>query len=464
MTERYFFRSKMRSRFPLPSPARVAFLGAGLILTYITMTGTPSDIPLPESDPFVRTDGTVFLLKGELHRFVGVNYWYAAWLGMPGEEGDRDRLKRELDTLQQLGLTNLRILGSAEASEVTRLTPVAQPAPGDFNEAWFEGLDYAMAEISKRGMHAVIVLSNYWNWSGGMPQYVTWTTGREPVPDNTSWADFNRHAGSFYTNEEAQELYRESAAHLVRRINTVNGVAYREDPAIFSWQIANEPRPGNHPLTAELAGPLRDWIESSARYLKTLGAQQMISTGNEGVFGCNGDEALYRAMHEIPEIDYLTAHLWPQNWSWFDPFEAETSYIRTEENARAYIEAHIQIAEDLGKPLVFEEFGLSRDQSDFRVTASTHYRDQFFALVGEAWHRSGEQGKPLQGLNIWTWSGEGRPVDDSGDLWMPGNPIMGDNPSEPQGWYAVYDSDESTIALLRDLAQRAAPQLHSDAP
>src|SRR5262249_5530053 len=46
----------------------------------------------------------------------------------------------------------------------------------------------------------------------------------------------------FYTAPEVKQAYRDWAAHLVHRVNSVNGKAYRDDPAIFGWELANEPR------------------------------------------------------------------------------------------------------------------------------------------------------------------------------------------------------------------------------
>ena len=42
--------------------------------------------------------------------------WYAAYLGGKGPAGDRARLRRELDRLAALGITNIRLLGSSELS------------------------------------------------------------------------------------------------------------------------------------------------------------------------------------------------------------------------------------------------------------------------------------------------------------------------------------------------------------
>src|SRR5262245_46063850 len=65
---------------------------------------------------FVAADGTRLSLDGATHRFTGANMYYGAYLGAEAPLGNRDRLKRELDALRALGVTNLRVLGASELS------------------------------------------------------------------------------------------------------------------------------------------------------------------------------------------------------------------------------------------------------------------------------------------------------------------------------------------------------------
>ena len=65
---------------------------------------------------FVRREGTRFTIGGATYRFAGANMWYAAYLGADAPYGNRDRLRRELDRLRDLGVTNIRVLASSEQS------------------------------------------------------------------------------------------------------------------------------------------------------------------------------------------------------------------------------------------------------------------------------------------------------------------------------------------------------------
>ena len=66
------------------------------------------------SSDFIRIDGKQFIRHGKPYYFLGTNVWYGANLGMEGAKGDRKRLIRELDLLQSLGITNLRVMGASE--------------------------------------------------------------------------------------------------------------------------------------------------------------------------------------------------------------------------------------------------------------------------------------------------------------------------------------------------------------
>ena len=70
-----------------------------------------------EQDDFIRVNGTHFVRNGKPYYYAGTNLWYGCYIGSLGETGDRPRLLRELDSLDAIGLDNLRILAGSEASK-----------------------------------------------------------------------------------------------------------------------------------------------------------------------------------------------------------------------------------------------------------------------------------------------------------------------------------------------------------
>src|SRR5512140_2892345 len=119
-----------------------------------------------EPDGFIKVKGMQFIHNGKPYYYAGTNLWYGCYLGSPGPTGNRERLVRELDSLKALGLVNLRVLAASEESYIKRsVKPAIQTAPGVVNEDLLVGLDFLLAEMAKRHMHAVIYLNNYWEWS-----------------------------------------------------------------------------------------------------------------------------------------------------------------------------------------------------------------------------------------------------------------------------------------------------------
>ena len=73
-------------------------------------------------------------------------------------------------------------------TEPYRMVPALMVSPGDYDESVLDGLDFFLAEVGKREMKAVMVLNNYWQWSGGMGQYVSWSEGTSiPYRERPTW-------------------------------------------------------------------------------------------------------------------------------------------------------------------------------------------------------------------------------------------------------------------------------------
>jgi len=128
----------------------------------------------------------------------------------------------------------------------------------------------------------------------------------------------------------------------------------------------------------------------------------MVSLGHEGTITNCAKEG-----GSVKEIDYLTFHLWAQNWNWYDPKNPNLDY--TKGKALQYLDANVKIARELGKPIVLEEFGLSRDNGDYSPTSVTNNKDQYYEFIFRYVHSSIQKGDNLIGTNFWAWAGEGRP-------------------------------------------------------
>jgi mannan endo-1,4-beta-mannosidase len=405
---------------------------------------------------FIRREGTR-LMRGEApYRIAGANMWYAAWLGADAAYGNRARLTRELDRLQALGLNNLRIMAAAEEGPLRNsIKPGFSRPDGSLNQDLLAGLDFAMAEIARRGMTAVVCLGNFWEWSGGLATWLYRVTGEYTNMGDPAhpWPAFPDATAAFYANEPAVALYRDHVRAIVTRTNSITGRRYADDPAIMSWQLANEPRPGGSTEGVERnRGAYHAWIDGTAALIRILDPNHLVSLGHEGTMGANGSEPIVRRAHR--DIDYLTAHIWPLNWGWVDGKDLPGTWEAGRARVQEYVLAHDRIARELEKPLVFEEFGFPRDGESYSPEAPTTFRDRYYALIYGAVSASWLMDGPIMGSNFWAWNGEARAAHPDSRFRDGDLAYMGDPPHEPQGWYGLFDSDASTLALVREHAAR----------
>jgi len=406
---------------------------------------------------FVTVENGRLTLGGRPYRFTGANLWYGAYLGADEAFGDRARLGRELDRLKALGVTNLRVLGSGEQSPAKVALDPAFRGPGeDYNQGLLKGLDYLLAQMDARGMKAVIYLNNFWDWSGGMPAYLNWTgngTWFQQSDPAYPWPAFADYSARFYADEKANTLWRHYIKALVTRRNTVTGRLYVDDPTIMAWQLANEPRPGeSKPFVTGNLPIYKAWIDGTARFIKSLDPNHLVSSGSEGDMGCVQSEACVADSHSTPAIDYLTLHVWPNNWGWISMTDQPSTYEAGEAKTIDYIRRHIAQARLMNKPLVIEEFGLIRDGRAFAPNSPATYRDRFYHTVFDMALADMKAGGPVAGTNFWAWNGEGRAQHP--DAWFKNGDrsYVGDPPQEEQGLFGVFDVDAPLIEIIRSHA------------
>jgi mannan endo-1,4-beta-mannosidase len=407
-------------------------------------------------DKFVSVDNKQFKKSGKPYYVAGTNMWYAAYLGAPNEVGDRKRLIKELDKLKKIGINNLRVLAVSEKSDInSAVKPATTNGFGNYDENLFIGLDYLLNELAKRDITVVLYLNNYWQWSGGMSQYMSWVDGQPMQDPNVTkdWDGFMERSASFYKSEKAQAEYRKTIQKIINRVNTINGMAYKDDPVIMSWQLANEPRPGSDKASAEDKKIYLDWVKQTTDYIRSLDARHLISTGSEGLWGSARDQQLFMDVHSLPNVDYLTYHMWMRNWSWFNQFKPEETWGPAWQKGQDYVNSHIDWANHINKPIVLEEFGLDRDMGSFDIKATTQYRDTFYQKVFDLVNSRAEKGDAIAGYNFWAWNGMAR-TQRKNYWWQQGDDFMGDPPQEEQGMYGVFDTDKSTIKIIKQSNKR----------
>jgi mannan endo-1,4-beta-mannosidase len=186
---------------------------------------------------------------------------------------------------------------------------------------------------------------------------------------------------SFFRDAYARQLYKAHIRAVLTRVNTFTGVAYRDDPAIFGFDLMNEPR-----STADLymtqrraaTGPLynitynsgdalHSWIEDMAGYVKQLDPVHLLTVGQEGFFGPSAPLYLYAnpgpwaslegndfvRNHKVPGIDFASTHVYVDQWLCTERGATRDGQLGF---FRDWLDAHMQAAEEeLQMPLLLEE-------------------------------------------------------------------------------------------------------------
>ncbi|TGZ82488.1 glycoside hydrolase [Ascodesmis nigricans] len=305
-----------------------------------TTTAIPTSTPTTgPSSGFVTTSGTSFVLNGNKFNFVGSNSY---WLPMLENTVDVDYA---LDKFKESGMKVLRIWGFADYT-----TP--QSSGTTVFQSWNNGvptintganglqrLDYIVNAADARGIKLLIPFVNNWADYGGMQAYVD-----QMAPGGTQ--------ETFYTTPAIKEAYKNYVKAVVSR--------YVDSPAIFGWELANEPR---------CSGALKNggncntamttvWIKEMSEYVKSLDNNHMVAIGDEGFFArtgnpdwfYNGGEGVdFDGNLKLSSVDFGTFHLYPSHWS------------QTYEWSSQFIKDHGDAAQSIGKPVILEEYGIPRD-------------------------------------------------------------------------------------------------------
>jgi mannan endo-1,4-beta-mannosidase len=229
----------------------------------------------------------------------------------------------------------------------------------DDGPSGLEKLDYVVAKARAEGLRLVLPLTNNWGAFGGMDQYLLWA--------QAAGEDVDTH-DDFYTNPQVKAWYKQWVSHLLNRTNSITGVAYKDDPTIMTWELANEPRcigdggpadgswgSGLFPRDAACtASTITPWVTEMSAYIKSIDRHHLVATGDEGFFddpsrgdwqynGTDGVDSVGWA--QVPTIDYLSFHLYPDHWGTDADWGSQ------------WIADHNRAAASIHKPALLGEFG-----------------------------------------------------------------------------------------------------------
>ncbi|KAH9322279.1 hypothetical protein KI387_016918, partial [Taxus chinensis] len=215
---------------------------------------------------FVQRNGSQFTVDGMP---LYVNGWNSYWLMTHSVDySTRPRVKAMLRAGAQMGLSVCRTWAFNDGGY-----NALQLSPGKFDESVFKALDYVIVEARRHGVRIIFSLVNNLDAYGGKGQYVQWA--REAGVDVGSSND------SFFYDPTIRDYYKNYVERVLTRKNSFSGVQYRDEPAIFAWELMNEPR-----CLSDVSGQtLQAWITEMVEFARSIDSNHLLTIGHEGFYG-----------------------------------------------------------------------------------------------------------------------------------------------------------------------------------
>ncbi|KAG8372598.1 hypothetical protein BUALT_Bualt12G0083100 [Buddleja alternifolia] len=338
-------------------------------------------------DSFVKTKGSRFMINGRSLYFNGFNaYWL---MYMASDPLTQDKVTDTFKEASKYGMNVARTWAFSDGGY-----RALQISPGSYNEDMFKGLDFVVSEAKKNGIYLILSLVNNWEGFGGKKQYVQWARDQGQYLNDDD----------FFTNSIVKSYYKNHIKAVVTRVNSITGIAYRDDPTIFAWELMNEPR-SQYDSSGKA---IQDWVAEMSAHVKSIDKNHLLEVGMEGFYGESMPEKKqfnpgyevgtdFISNNLIPDVDFATIHLYPDQWiSGNDEVQAEF--------VDKWIQAHINDSKVvLGKPLIVSEFGKSSRSSGYNVGA----RDKYLGDIFNSVYSCAKTGGPCGGAIFWQVMAQG---------------------------------------------------------
>lgn len=164
-----------------------------------------------------------------------------------------------------------------------------------YNEEAFKAFDYLLFLARKHGIRLIIPLVNNHNGddsqgSLGFGSYVDFCAYRGKKPSQ------------FYTDPQLVDDFKNLVQDVLVRVNTFNGIAYKDDPTVLFWETGNE-----------LGGwtgtpPAASWTIAVAQKIKSIAPKALVM---DGTFGGLNAASLGRFQYDAlvhPQVDGFSNH------------------------------------------------------------------------------------------------------------------------------------------------------------
>jgi len=267
--------------------------------------------------PFVSSSGGQFQLNGSTFKFVGTN---AYWLQALNTEADIQK------TLSDIAATGIKVVRTWAFNDVETIPE---------NGTWFQlisngttaintgpnglqKLDQIIQHAEQLGLYVLLSLTNNWNPRPLLDNLTNSVNavGRRDVtpgtnnslPRNTLSNDYggmdvylrqaggNRTHDEFYTDPTFINAFENYLSQVVPR--------YVNSPALFGWEIANDPRCGSSIPSSSTCTPqtITRWHSIIAQFIKSLDPNHLVASGNQGFFCVDCPKLFPRVIPPPPQV------------------------------------------------------------------------------------------------------------------------------------------------------------------
>jgi mannan endo-1,4-beta-mannosidase len=353
-----------------------------LIAILISLSfNTPGVTRVNAAPGFVSRSGSHFTLNGSTWYVAGTNNHYLGW----GSQVEVDNVLNDAKAMKFNVVRTIMhsIRGSLDGTTRPTLWNWAStgntsnmgmhgvyimywdPATSKmaYNDSTTTGLgrwDYVIWKAGQLGIKLNISFLDFWQWAGGIQQ-INANLKNDPNYNMSSASDRYTY---FFSNAVAKQTYKDWVNHVLNRVNTLTGVAYKNDPTIMAWDLMNEP---------EMSSAVgQTWITEMAAYVKTIDTNHLLATGNEGFTDGHAGSSVSLEVNNQPNIDFATWHTYPAYHG------ISTAQVST------LIEQHCDIAAAGGKPVLLQEFAYSFNNSN-QATVYQSWVDKLFDKDCAGW-------------------------------------------------------------------------------
>ncbi|SNY99575.1 hypothetical protein [Flagellimonas pacifica] len=191
---------------------------------------------------------------------------------------DEYEIRDIFETVRQLGGRVIRMYTiPVQLENESPDTPTYVKGPGEFVEESFQTMDLVLKLANEYNIRIIFSTLNNFRWMGGAPQYAGFR---------------GKTVKEFYTDKQLIKDYKKTLKHVINRVNTLTGVAYKDDKAILCWETGNE------------LESTPEWTAMIAKYIKKMDKNHLIMDG----FFAFDDVPVRKSAVEDPNIDIINSH------------------------------------------------------------------------------------------------------------------------------------------------------------